>query len=128
FPVWDLLVQTVFGGASGPMAGALSAATGAFASMKGYTDTARDYATKASKVKDRFDRDGLQAGTGPSNVAGFQDDLNSSADRGPNPHQDAVNASFALKGRLPSGSGQDIKKGEWEEVKKDHKWETAKPA
>ncbi len=128
FPVWDLLVQEVFGSAGGPMGGALASASGAFKSMKGYTDTARDYVTRANKAKDRFDRDGVQAGTGPSNLGGYQQDMRATADRGPNPHQDAVNASFALKGRKPSGTGQKITKSEWEEVKKDHQWEKAKPA
>jgi hypothetical protein len=126
FPVWDLLVQTVFGGASGPLSGALSAATGAFKSMQGYTDSARDYVAKANKVKNRFDQDGVQAGTGPSNLAGYQQDMQATASRGPNPHQDTVDSSFALKGRQPSGTGQDIKKSEWDEVKKDHQWEKAK--
>ena len=126
FPVWDLLVQTVFGNASGPMGGALASATGAFKSMQGYTDTARDYMTKASKAKDRFDRDGLQAGTGPSNLGGFQDDLNSSASRSDNPQLGPVNDSFALKGRLVEGTGTAITKSEWEAVKPEHKWEGAK--
>lgn len=128
FPVWDLLVQTVFGNAGGPVAAALTSASSAFKSLKGYTDTARDYVTRASKVKDRFDNEGVQAGTGASNLAGFQKDMQATADRGPNPHQDEVKSGFALKGRQPSATGEAITKSEWEEVSKDHQWEKAKSA
>lgn len=128
FPVWDLLVQKAFGSVSGPVGGALASATGAFKSMKGYTDTARDYVTRAQKAKDRFDAEGIQAGTGPSNLGGYAQDMNATADRGSNPQQAAVDASFALKGRQTSATGEKITKSEWDEVKPDHQWEKAKSA
>jgi hypothetical protein len=127
FPVWDILVETAFGGASGPMGSAFQSATGSFKSMQGYTDTARDYVTKADNVADRWQNQGLQAGTGGQNLSGYQSDLNSTASRQPSPKQQAVNDGFAVKGRDPSGTGTAITKSEWEEVKPEHKWETAKP-
>jgi hypothetical protein len=127
FPIWDLIVEYVFGPIGGPPLQAFMDSFRTFREgLQGDIDSVRDYVTKADKVANRWeDEDGIHAGSGPSNVGGYMSDLNSTATRHRNPEEQDILSTFPMQGRKSSGSGTHINNQEWETVNQKHKWETA---
>jgi hypothetical protein len=86
-------------------------------------DKVRDYSTKAKNVKDRWDKEGMQAGTGAQNLTGYQQDLQSTAKRGEDGwKQEGAMYSFPIATRKETGSGKKIEEEEWQAVKPNEKW------
>jgi len=129
FPVWDLIIKYVFGSIGGPLGDFMDSFSAFREEAQEYIDAARDYVTKAEKVADRAEREGLHAGTGSEgeNISGYQQDLASTADRAPNPEEESVKSTFPFTARQPLGAGRIVILTEWEAVSKNHKWETARP-
>ena len=118
FPIWDLLVQQVFGNAAGPLSGYLNSA-GAF--YKG----AKDDAWKAQDDVSRAQNVANQVGQGLSVGIGQGDPTKKLADAWnqggiAKPQQDAgapqMQQDFPIQGRLNSATGTEIKLGEWNGV------------
>lgn len=121
-PFWDLFVDNTFGQLDS-LKGAVQGAKDAAKAARDSVDQARDYATKAKNVKDRWDKEGLQAGTGPQNLSGYQQDLQSGASRGQDGwKQDDAMYTFPIATRKETGNGKKIEEDEWQAVKPNEKW------
>ncbi len=128
FPVWDLLIDNTFG-KLGPVADAIKFARNTMKAAQKSVDDVREAKQRAEKVYDRATRDGLQVGSGGQNLTGYRDDMNSKLDRdGDAPAKPEVIPFFPLEGRLNSASGVEIKKAEYDTVKKEEKWTHASNA
>lgn len=121
FPIWDLLVKLVFGNIGGPLSGAMSSAS---AFLKGARSDVHDVSQdvmRAKKVKDRFEQQGMSAGTG-QNISKYGDDLGSTlAPDSSGPDQSSASSQFPIQVRKISGNGQ-IDRSQWLSVQPDEKW------
>jgi hypothetical protein len=126
FPIWDLIVENIFGPIGGPVQGFMDSFRTFREGVQSEIDSVRDYAKKAENLAKRWEQeDGIHAGTGDSNVGGYMSDLDSTAERRENPQKQAILDTFPLIPRKPEGIGAKIKNQEWMDTSKNHKWETA---
>lgn len=125
FPIWDLVVKETFGRLGGPLGGALSSADKFRKGSKGILDDVRDVTKKAEALK-KASEQGLQVGTGGSNIDEYKKALGAKADRGESSDPSPFDG-FPLDGRANSGQGVDIKLSEYDEVQRNEKWSQAGP-
>jgi hypothetical protein len=117
FPIWDVLVQQVFGKAAGPLSGYLNSAGAFYKGAKDDVWKAQDDASRAQNVAKQLGQ-GLSVGIGQGdptkkvtdawNQGGIDKPKDASA---PQMQQD-----FPLQGRQTSATGTAITLGEWNGV------------
>ena len=112
FPIWDIIVEKVFGAIAGPLAGAASPIKSALGTAKDAASKAKDIADRANKVQDQLGKgvnltnpDDLKKLAG--NVMGG-DDAASAAGGG----------SFPGGARIVPGKSKKIEKSEIEDAEK----------
>jgi len=119
FPIWDLLVQQVFGKATGPLSGYLNSAGAFYKGAKDDVWKAQDDVSRAQNVADRAGH-GLGVGTGQEDPTKALSDAWNQGGIAPQ-KQDAtapqMQQDFPIQGRQNSATGTEIKLGEWNGVK-----------
>lgn len=127
FPFWDAIMDILTGVMGSALAGPLGAIRKAADAGKGLVDKGRDALAKAKAIQDAvgegFDlqRDG---GTGALEKR-FSDAAGTKADEISGPKIEPGNFIFPLTGRLIDCEGKKIEKAELDEVRPNHKWESA---
>jgi hypothetical protein len=117
FPMWDLLVQQVFGKSAGPLSGFLNSAGSFYKGAKDDVWKAQDDASRAENVASTAGQ-GLNLGSGGSNpMSGLQQ----AWDQGGTQQQQDPSAAqmqqdFPIQGRLNSATGTDITQDEFNGV------------
>jgi hypothetical protein len=118
FPIWDLLVNQVFGNMGGPIQQFLNSSGAFFKGAKGPLDDVRDKVHRAKAVKDTWDKDqNVAVGTG-GNIGDYTSAWNSGgvSDDDSDPQKQKVQQDFPLPGRSNSAAGKIIKQAEWKSV------------
>jgi hypothetical protein len=119
FPVWDIIVDKVFGSLAGPLGGAMSPVKSIIGDAKGVADKAKGIKDKAEKAKDQ-----LAQGVNQDNVGDFIGGLTGAA-----PGTDASGgpsgAGFPGSKREKSGQGQSVTKAQIDKVKNEQKVDVA---
>jgi hypothetical protein len=118
FPMWDLLVQKVFGSAAGPLSGYLNSAGSFYKSAKDDVWTAQDDVSRAQNVANVAGQ-GLGVGTGEEDpTKKVADAWNSGgiAPQSQNPAAAQMQQDFPIQGRLNSATGTDITQSEFNGV------------
>ena len=117
FPVWDLLVQQVFGQAGGPISGFLNSSSAFLKGAKGGVDDVRDKMSRAKNVADTVGRDGLSAGSGGSNLGEIQKAWNEGGiQQSQDPAVQQMQSDFPIQGRQNTATGKAILQDEWNGV------------
>lgn len=124
-PVWQLIMDNTFGKASGPVGNAIHQARDAMNKAKSKVDDARTVAMRLQRIKDRADRQGVQAGLSGQNLAGYQQDW--AADLPPDQVQPKPPTIpfFPFTKRLVESAGEKVTKTEYDNVKGSNKWDSA---
>jgi hypothetical protein len=129
FPIWDLLVHSIFKPVSdllNPMVGDVE---GLAKKAKGIVDDVRTGLLRASKVVDTALTQGLQGGLAGTNLSKYEDALHAVLPGGAQPPGAPTPAAttFPLKARKNSGTAKAIEPSVLAKVKPDDKWQD-KPA
>jgi len=120
FPVWDLIVNQVFGSIGGPLQQFLNSSSAFMKPAKSFTDQARDAAHRAKAVQDKYNQDkDVSVGT-DGNIGQYKDawDQGGAPADQPDPQKQQVEQDFPISGRANSASGKIIKQAEWKSVTK----------
>jgi hypothetical protein len=117
FPIWDLLVQQVFGKASGPLSGYLNSAGAFYKGAKDDVWKAQDDASRAQNVANRVGQ-GLSVGIGQGDpTKAVKDAWDQGGIAKPqDPTAPQMQQDFPIQGRQNSATGTEIKLGEWNGV------------
>jgi hypothetical protein len=127
FPIWDLLVSSVFKPVSdllNPMVGDVE---GLAKKAKGIVDDVRTGLLRASKVVDTALTQGLQGGLAGTNLSKYEGDLAAMLPGGAKPPgaPTAAATTFPVPGRKNSGTAKAIASSVLAKVKPDDKWKDA---
>lgn len=112
FPVWDILVDTVFGSIAGPLKNIASPIKSFAGDAKRVADDVKGYADKAKNIQDKMKNVKLDAKDPNAFLDQFKDDKakdEAAADAKPGP--------FPGTPRVVAGQGKKITKAEYEEAK-----------
>jgi hypothetical protein len=118
FPMWDLLLQKVFGSATGPLSGYLNSAGSFYKGAKDTVWSAQDDVSRAQNVANVAGQ-GLGVGTGeddPTKKVANAWNTGGIAPQKQDPAADKMQQDFPIQGRLNSATGTDIKQGEYNSV------------
>jgi len=118
FPMWDLLVQQVFGSAAGPLSGYLNSAGAFYKGAKDDVWKAQDDVSRAQNVANVAGQ-GLGVGTGQGDpTKKVSDAWNSGgiSQQSQDPSAPQMQQDFPITGRLNSATGTDITQDEFNGV------------
>ncbi|MDQ3906807.1 MAG: hypothetical protein M3268_00515 [Acidobacteriota bacterium] len=116
FPIWDILVDKVFGAAAGPLGGALSPVKNIIGGAKGVADKAKEIKDKVGKAADQ-----LAQGVNQDNVGSFIDNLTGGGGSDAATEQSAP--GFPGSKRERAGEGKNVTKDQIDKVKNEQKVE-----
>jgi hypothetical protein len=124
FPIWDLLVESVFKPVSdllNPMTGDVE---GLAKKAKGIVDDVRTGLLRASKVIDTALSKGLQGGLTGTNLGDYQKDLKATltGDPAPPPNVTPAATTFPLPSRKSTGVGTAVDDTVLDTVRPNDKW------
>jgi len=118
FPVWDLIVNQVFGNIGGPLQQFLNSSSAFMGSVANPLNDVRDKVHRAQAVEKKYEeKKDVSVGT-DSNIGEYEqawDQGGSPPDQtsGPTPK---MQQDFPIQGRSTSAGGKIIKQGEWKSV------------
>ena len=118
FPMWDLLVNTVFGKSAGPLSGYLNSAGAFYKQGKDDVWQAQDDVSRAQSVANQAGQ-GLSLGTGGGNpLSQVQQAWNQGGTQQQKPDESApqMKQDFPIQGRKNSCTGTDIQQDEYNGV------------
>ncbi|HKE29543.1 MAG TPA: hypothetical protein VKB88_44640 [Bryobacteraceae bacterium] len=117
FPMWDLLVNAVFGKAAGPLSSYLNSAGAFYKQGKSDVWQAQDDVSRAQNVANKVGQ-GLSVGTGGGDpMKAVQDAWNQGGtQKQQDPSAAQMQQDFPIQGRQSSCTGTEIKQGELDGV------------
>lgn len=124
-PVWQLIMDNTFGRASGPLGDVMRKARDAMNTAKSKVDDARTVANRLQRIKDRATKDGLQAGTGGQNLAGYRKDWAATLPPDKTVPKPPTVPFFPFAARVSQAAGEKVTKTIYDNVKGSHKWDVA---
>jgi hypothetical protein len=116
FPVWDILVDTVFGAIAGPLKNIASPIKNFAGDAQGTADDVKKKAEEAKRMQDKLSDIKLDAKDPGAFLDKFKDDPTAAAAAG----KDEKPSPYPGTARVISGKGKKITKSEYEEAKAQH--------
>jgi len=135
FPIWDLIIEKVFGSATKALGPLIGKTSSFFQSTQDKVNDLHGKIAGAKKARDYVmggdgeQGEGAQVGTGGQNISDIRDKYREGRD-GIDTHEGQALAPsegtfvFPLTGRKPDGRGVAIALADHREVRKTHQWKT----
>lgn len=117
FPIWDLLMKSVFAEISAALSPATGAISDAFDQVTGTVQSVREGVAKAKAINDIL-ADGFQADLANNDVARIMSVFDST----PPPGSGGDGGGTSAGGRATKGKAAKIPQAEYQRVAPDHKW------